>query len=160
MISIIFAMGKNNAIGLNNKMPWQLPADLAYFKEVTAGRHVIMGRKTYESIGKALPNRTNIVITGNKNFSADGCTSVNSIEKARKLVNGSEAFIIGGAEVYAAFLPIADKLYITVIDSDFEADTFFPEIDYAQWKLLSVRQGVKDEKNPYNYKFFVYERNL
>ena len=158
MISIIFAMGKNNAIGYNNKMPWHLPADLAYFKKVTMGQPVIMGRKTFESIGKPLPHRTNIVITRDKSFSVDGCITADSIEKAKEQVNGSEAFIIGGAEIYAAFLPIADKLYITEIDSDFEADTFFPKIDYAEWKLVSSQAGVKDEKNPYDYKFLVYEK--
>ena len=158
MISLIFAMGRNNALGCNNKMPWYLPADFAYFKKVTMGQPIIMGRKTFQSIGKPLPGRTNIVITRSADFSHEGCIVVDSIDKAKDLVEDKEAFIIGGAEIYMAFLPMADKLFITEIDNDFEADTFFPEIDYSKWMLASSEPGVKDEKNPYDYKFLVYER--
>lgn len=158
MISLIFAIGRNNALGCKNRMPWYLPADFAYFKRTTMGKPVIMGRKTFESIGKPLSGRMNIVITRSTSFSHEGCIVVDSIEKARDLVKDKEAFIIGGAEIYSAFLPMADKLYITEIDSDFEADTFFPKIDYSKWKLVSSEPGVKDEKNPFDYKFLVYER--
>lgn len=158
MISMIWAMGKNNALGCKNRMPWYLPADFVYFKRVTMGQPVIMGRKTFESLGKPLPGRTNIIITRNKDYSPEGCIVVDSVEKARELTENKNAFIIGGAEIYKAFLPIADKLYITEIDHDFEADTFFPEIDYSQWKLVSSKPGVKDEKNLYEYKFLVFER--
>ncbi|PYG86951.1 dihydrofolate reductase [Ruminiclostridium sufflavum DSM 19573] len=158
MISIIFAMGKDNAIGYKNKMPWHLPADLAYFKRATMGQPVIMGRKTFESIGRPLPGRTNIVITGNKEFFRDGCIIADSVEKAAETVKSTDCFVIGGAEIYRAFLPIAGKLYITEINQAFEADTFFPELDYSQWKLVSREPGVKDEKNPYDYAFLVYER--
>ena len=157
MISMIFAMGRDNALGYKNKMPWHLPADLAYFKRVTIGQPVIMGRKTFDSLGRPLPGRENIVVTRNKDFSHDGCIVVNSIEKAKELVKDKEAFIIGGAEIYKAFLPIADRMYITEIDNEFEADTFFPIIDYSKWNLISSKTGVKDEKNPYDYKFLVYE---
>ncbi len=158
MISLIFAMGKDNALGYKNKMPWHLPADLAYFKKVTMGQPVIMGRKTFESLGRLLQGRTNIVITRNKEFSHEGCIIVDSIERAKELTNDKVCFVIGGAEIYAAFLPIADKMYITYIDNEFEADTFFPEIDFSKWKLVSSEPGVKDEKNPYDYKYLVYEK--
>jgi len=157
MISLIFAMGKNNALGYNNKMPWHLPADFAYFKNVTMGKPVIMGRKTFESIGKPLSGRINIVISRSKSFSHEGCLVVESVDKAIEQAKDKDSFIIGGADIYKAFLPIADRLYITEIDADFEADTFFPNIDYSKWKLISNEHGVKDEKNPYNYKFLVYE---
>ncbi len=158
MISIIWAMGKNNALGCKNRMPWYLPADFAYFKKVTLGKPVIMGRKTYESIGKPLPGRKNIIITRDMDFRPEGCIAVNSIDGAKAYAAEGEAFIIGGAEIYRAFLPLAHKLYITEIDQAFEADTYFPEINYSQWKLVSSRQGPRDEKNPYDYKFLVYER--
>lgn len=158
MISMIWAMGRDNALGCRNRMPWYLPADFAYFKKVTMGKPVIMGRKTFESIGKPLPGRTNVIITRDLSFKADGCIVADSMDKAREYTNGKDVFIIGGAEIYKAFLPLADKLYITEIDKAFEADAFFPEIDYSQWLLISSEPGVKDEKNPFDYKFMVYER--
>ncbi len=158
MISMIWAMGRNNALGCKNRMPWYLPADFAYFKRVTMGQPVIMGRKTFESLGKPLPGRTNIIITRNKDYSPEGCIVVDSVEGAKELTENKNAFIIGGAEIYKAFLPIADKLYITEIDHDFEADTFFPEIDYSKWKLVSSEPGVRDDRNLYDYKFLVFER--
>jgi dihydrofolate reductase len=158
MISLIFAMGKDNSIGYKNKLPWHLPADLAYFKKVTMGQPVIMGRKTFESIGRPLPGRTNIVITRNRDFLHEGCIIVDSVEKAKELTKNKECFIIGGAEIYDAFMPIADKMYITEIDSSFEADTFFPPIDYTKWKLISSQSGDKNEDNPFEYKHLVYEK--
>ena len=158
MISLIFAIGRNNALGNKNKMPWYLPADFAYFKKVTMGQPVIMGRKTFESIGKPLPGRINIVITRSTSFSYEGCIVVDSIDKAKELVKDKDSFIIGGLEIYRAFLPMADKMYITEIDNEFEADTFFTEIDYSKWKLVSSETGVKDEKNPFDYKWLVYDR--
>ena len=158
MISMIWAMGKNNALGCRNRMPWYLPADFAHFKKVTLGKPVIMGRKTYESIGKPLPGRKNIIITRDMDFRPEGCIAVNSIDGAKAYAAEGEVFIIGGAEIYRAFLPLAHKLYITEIDQAFEADTYFPEIDYSQWKLVSSRLGPRDEKNPYDYEFLVYER--
>ncbi len=159
MISMIWAMGRDNSLGLKNRMPWHLPADLTYFMKTTLGKPVIMGRKTFESLGKPLRGRENIVITRSLDFNCEGCTIVDSIEKAIEYTRGEEAFIIGGAEIYKAFLPLADKLYITVIDEEFEADTYFPEIDYSQWKLVSTEPGPRDEKNSYNYEWLVYERN-
>ncbi len=158
MISLIFAMGKDNSIGYKNKMPWHLPADLAYFKKVTMGKPVIMGRKTFESLGRPLSGRTNIVITRNKEFSHEGCIIVDSVEKARELIKDKDCFIIGGAEIYSAFMPIADKMYITKIDNEFEADTFFSQIDYSKWRLVTSESGVKNENNPYEYMHLVYEK--
>lgn len=158
MISMIWAMGKDNALGCKNRMPWYLPADFAYFKKVTMGKPVVMGRKTFESIGKPLPGRVNVVITRSPDFKPEGCITVDTIEKAKAYAEDKEAFIIGGAEIYKAFLPIADKLYITEINHTFEADTFFPEIDYSRWKLVSREQGPRDVKNPFDYEFLVYER--
>ncbi len=158
MISMIWAMGKDNALGCRNRMPWYLPADFAYFKKVTLGKPVIMGRKTYESIGKPLPGRKNIIITRDTAFRPEGCITVDSIDGAKAYADEGEVFIIGGAEIYKTFLPLAHKLYITAINHAFEADTYFPEIDYSRWKLVSSEPGPKDEKNPYDYKFLVYER--
>lgn len=158
MISMIWAMGKNNELGCKNRMPWYLPADFAYFKKVTLGKPVIMGRKTFESIGKPLPGRTNIIITRDTAFKPEGCITVNSIDKAKTYSTDGEVFIIGGAEIYAAFLPMADKLYITEIDKEFEVDAYFPELDYSQWQLVSFEPGIRDEKNPLDYKWLVYER--
>lgn len=160
MISLIFAMGNNKAIGYKNQMPWHLPADLAFFKKITMGKPVIMGRKTFESLGRPLPGRTNVVITRNKELTHDGCVIVDSIDSAKEFAKYQDCFIIGGAEIYAAFLQIADRMYITEINDDFEADTFFPEIDYSKWKLVSSQQGIKDEKNPYDYKHLVYEKKV
>ncbi|AEY65246.1 dihydrofolate reductase [Clostridium sp. BNL1100] len=158
MISMIWAMGQNNALGCKNRMPWYIPADFSYFKKITMGKTVIMGRKTFESLGKPLPGRKNIVITRETGYSPEGCTTVNSIQKAMDYTGEEEVFIIGGAEIYKEFLPIADRLYLTLIEKEFEADTFFPEIDYSQWKQVSCENGIKDEKNPYKYKWLIYER--
>lgn len=158
MISMIWAMGRNNALGCKNRMPWHIPADFAYFKRITMGKTVIMGRKTFDSLGKPLPGRKNIVITRATDYSPEGCTTVHSIKKAMEYIGEEEAFIIGGAEIYKEFLPIADRLYLTLIEKEFEADAFFPEIDYSQWKQISGEIGTKDEKNPYEYKWLVYER--
>lgn len=158
MISIIFAMDRNRLIGKNNSLPWHLPGDLAYFKKVTLGHAVIMGRKTYESIGRPLPGRRNVIVTRNQDYTADGCTICRSIGEALDLCSDEEAFVIGGADIYSKFLPYADRLYITLIDQEFEGDTYFPEIDYSVWKLVSRTMGEKNEKNPYTYSFLVYEK--
>jgi len=160
MISLIWAMDRNRTIGKDNKLPWRLPADLAYFKRLTLGHKIIMGRKTYESIGKPLPGRENVIITKNKDFLSEGCTLCNSIEEALRLADEEEAFVIGGAEIYSKFFTYADKLYITQIEENFSGDTFFQEIDFNEWTLISKTKGEKDEKNPYEYYFLVYERNM
>ena len=158
MISIIVAIDKNRVIGKDNKMPWRLPADLAYFKKMTLGHTVVMGRKTFESIGKPLPDRENWIITRDKNYCVEGCRMFNSPEEVVKSGIEEELFIIGGSEIYSAFFPLADKLYITFIEDSFEGDTFFAEINPIEWKLISKVKGEKDLKNPYDYYFTVFER--
>lgn len=157
MISLIVATGENNVIGLNNKMPWHLPADLAYFKRVTTGHAIVMGRKTFESIGRPLPKRTNIILTRDKNFQATDCHIIHSVEAALELSKQDQLFIIGGAEIYKQFLPHADKIYLTHIHQNFEGDTFFPKLT-DEWKLVSTEKHDPDEKNQYEYEFRKYER--
>lgn len=159
MISLIFAMDRNRLIGQNNQLPWHLPADLQYFKRVTTGHTVIMGRKTYESIGKPLPGRKNWVISRQQPLQLEGCTTFSSVaELLNALEAQEEAFVIGGAEVYRQFFPFADRLYITQLDEAFTGDTYFPEFSFDEWRLIQSEQGIKDEKNPYDYRFMVWER--
>lgn len=157
MISLIVATGENRVIGLNNKMPWHLPADLKYFKKITTGHAVVMGRKTYLSIGRPLPNRTNVILTRDKHFKVEGCQVVYSIEEVLELSKQENLFIIGGAEIYEQFLPYADKLYLTYIRKSFDGDTFFPELD-DQWQLTSTEKHMPDEKNQYEYEFRIFEK--
>ncbi|MFT4414118.1 dihydrofolate reductase [Fredinandcohnia humi] len=161
MISLLFAMDKNHLIGKDGDLPWRLPADLAYFKRVTMGHPVIMGRKTYVSIGRPLPGRENIIVTRDLNYEADGCKVIHSIEEIVKLNNerNEELFVIGGAEIFKEILPFTDRLYITEIEEEFEGDVFFPIFNKSEWKLISKEKGVRDTKNPYDYTFLVYERN-
>jgi dihydrofolate reductase len=159
-ISFIVAMDIQQAIGLGNDLPWRLPADLAYFKRTTLNHTVLMGRKTYESIGKPLPNRNNVIITKNGEYTAEGCIVVHSVEEAAAQFKDEEVFVIGGAEIFRLFMPIVDRLYITLIEFEFEADTFFPDFDIEEWSLVSSEDGVTDDKNPYTYTFLVYEKTL
>lgn len=159
MLSIIVAAARNNAIGKNNQLLWHMPADLKFFKETTVGHPVVMGRKTFDSVGKPLPKRRNIVITRNPDFSAEGVEVCLSLEDALGLLdNKEENFIVGGSEIYKMSLPYCDRIYFTEIDGDFEADTFFPEIDAEEWHLISKEEHHADERNPYNYRFLTYER--
>jgi dihydrofolate reductase len=157
-ISFIFAMDRNHAIGVNNRLPWRLPADLAFFKRVTMGNPILMGRKTYESIGKPLPGRENVILTQNTSFTAEGCVVVHSVSEALERYQGQELFVIGGVEAFRLFLPYVDKMYITTIEHEFEADTFFTELDLSGWDQASSERGPQDEKNPYEYYFKVYEK--
>ncbi|CAG7856084.1 dihydrofolate reductase [biofilm metagenome] len=154
-ISLIVAMASNRAIGLNNQMPWHLSADLKRFKQITMGRPIIMGRKTYEAIGKPLPGRTNIIVSRNLSYQQAGCVVVDSIDAA--INHGcrldEEVFVIGGATLYAATLPIADNLYITQINQEYEGDTFFPSIDIAAWSVLAQEDIFNDESVNYTYSF-------
>ena len=160
MISFIVAMDQNGAIGKDNQLPWHLPEDLKFFKRVTMGHPIAMGRKTHESIGRVLPGRENIVITRQPNYQSEGCTVYSSIDEfvmnSRKQDN--EFFVIGGAEIFRETFPFADRLYITYIDENFAADTFFPPFNQEDWVLTSVEKGIKNEKNPYDYEFRIYER--
>ena len=159
MITIIAAIGKNNELGKDNDLIWHLPADLKRFKKITSGHHILMGRNTFESIGKPLPNRTSVIITRKENYFIDGCLSANSIEKAIELANHDEAaFIIGGAQIYKQALKsnLVDKLDITIVHHNFEADVFFPKIDLNIWKEINREDFKADEKNKYDYSFVSY----
>lgn len=161
MISLIAAIGKNNELGKGNTLLWHLPADMKHFKQITTLHPVIMGRKTFESIGKPLPNRRNIVITRNVNYKRDDVELAYSLNEALDLFpdQNEEIFIIGGAELYKQTMPIADKLYITHIDAeDKKADAFFPEIIPIVWNEISHTEHEIDEKNPLNYTFSTYEK--
>lgn len=140
-LSIIVAMAQNRAIGRNNQLLWHISADLRRFKAITMGHTIIMGRRTYQSIGRPLPGRRNIVVSRNPSFSAEGCTVAQSLEAALALCPaGDEAFVIGGGQIYAQALPLAHRMYITLVHSDMEADTFFPEYDPAQWRVVAEQE--------------------
>ncbi|MEK5134415.1 type 3 dihydrofolate reductase [Bacillus sp. FSL W8-0645] len=159
MISMIVATGKDRVIGQDNQMPWHLPADLAYFKKVTGGHTIVMGRKTFESIGRALPNRRNIVLTTSSSFEAEGCEVVHSIADILAIGESeTELFIIGGSKLYEEMMPYADRLYITHIHHAFEGDRYFPDYNENEWTVVSREKGHRDEKNPYNYEFAVYDK--
>lgn len=160
-ISCIVAVAKNNVIGKDNGIPWYLPKDLQYFKKMTMGRHILMGRANYESIGKPLPKRTNVIITRDPYYIVSNCLIAHSIEEALGIAydNGEEdAFIIGGGNIYEQTKDLWDTLYITEIDLEVEGDTFFPEIDYDLWNLVSEEAHEPDEKNEHAYTFKVYQR--
>jgi dihydrofolate reductase len=160
-ISLIAVAGRNNEIGTGNRLLCRLPADLKRFKTITSGRTVVMGRKTFESLPKGpLPNRRNIVLSRNENFKTEGVEVYPSLDYALlKLINETEIFIIGGAQVYRQALPVADKLYLTRIHDFFpEADVFFPEIDFHTWRETQRETFPADEKNPYAFTFLEYER--
>lgn len=156
MIKIIVAISKNRVIGDSNRLIWNLPADLKRFKEITTGHPIVMGRKTYESIGRPLPNRRNIIITRDNSFEVEGCEVVNSIEEALLLTN-NDCFIIGGGEIYKQTIHLSEKIYMTQVDEEFEGDTSFPELDKS-WYVSKEEVFQKDEKNPHNYSFIFYER--
>jgi len=158
-LSIIAAIGKNNELGKDNQLLWNLPEDMRHFRETTRGHTVIMGRKTFESIGRPLPNRKNIVVTRDRAYTAEGIEVAHSLEEALALVanDSSEVFVIGGATLYTEALPQADKLYITHVDGAFEADTFFPVID-ASWKKTSETTIAKDAVHAYTMHFVTYEK--
>lgn len=154
LISLIVAMANNRVIGKDKQMPWHLPADLAHFKAVTLGKPIIMGRKTYESIGRPLPGRRNIVISRNRDYKAEGCDTVTSLEEAIGLVNDvEELMIIGGGHLYSQTLSQADRLYLTFIDLDVDGDTQFPKFEQLTLTEVKREKHHKDEKNPYDYQF-------
>jgi len=156
MIKIIVAISKNRVIGNDNKLIWKLPADLKRFKELTTDNPIVMGRKTYESIGRPLPNRRNIIITRQPDYQVDDCEIVSSLEEAL-LITGSDCFIIGGGEIYKQSLHLTDQIYMTVVDEEFEGDTTFPELTNS-WYVSKEEKFLADEKNPHNYSFIEYER--
>lgn len=164
-LAMIVAQAQNRVIGRDNKLPWYLPGDLKYFKQATMGKPIIMGRKTYESIGKPLPGRLNIVISRDPTFSADGAKVVSSLSGAIELAESQamidgvdEAMIIGGAQIYALALPEVDRLYVTQVHADIEGDAYFPAFDSAEWTELGRDDFLAEGPNPYDYSFIVYQR--
>ncbi|UKB84651.1 dihydrofolate reductase [Chryseobacterium sp. MEBOG06] len=160
MTTIVVAMGEKNEIGFENQLLWHLPTDLKHFKDITSGHPVIMGRKTYESIGKALPNRTNIVVSRKKNWFEEGILIVGSIKEAMKFAKkiDEEVFIIGGGNIYEQTMDIADRLEVTLVKADLKADTFFPKINEKIWKKTNEVCHEKDEKNAYDFCFQTFEK--
>jgi len=159
IISMIVAMGRNREIGKDNAMLWHLPADFKHFKSVTMGKPILMGRKTFESIGRPLPGRENIVVTRNKEFSASGITIVHSVDAALEAAKQyDEVMVIGGDSFYQQMLPVSKRLYITEVHDAFEADAFFPEINLAQWRELERVEHEADERHAHAYSFVSYER--
>ncbi len=160
IISLIAAMANNRVIGKNNDMPWHLPADLAHFKRVTMGKPVVMGRKTFESIGRPLPGRKNIIISRNPDYRVDGCEHATSLEEAIDMLkNEEEIMIIGGGNLYTQALQNANRLYLTFIDLDVDGDTLFPAFEHLRLIETGREKHSKDEKNPYDYTFVDYQVN-
>ncbi len=161
IISHIVAVSENNVIGKDNKLPWNMPADMAYFNRVTKGHYIIMGRKNYESEGKALMDRINIVITGNREFKINDGIIVHSLNEAIEIPRKNkekEVFIVGGGNIYKQSIDIADRIYLTRIHAVIEGDVFYPELNKPQWKSLSEISCKKDNMNPFDYTFCIYER--
>ena len=157
-VSIIVAIGENNAIGKDNQLLWHLPADLRHFKNKTSGHTIIMGRKTFDSVGKPLPNRRNIVVT-RQDIKIEGCEVVKSIDDALDLCRDEEeVFIGGGAEIYKLAMPKTDRIYLTIVHQEFDADTFFPKIDFSEWLETSHEDHEADQKNKIPYSFLTLEK--
>ncbi len=157
MIILIAAVAENNALGKNNDLLWHLPKDFKRFKEITSGHYIIMGRKTFESFPKPLPNRTHVVISRQENYKPEGCIVVRNIEKAFEICPKSEdVFVIGGGEIYNQTIAIADRLDITKVHSNFDAEVYFPEIDMSIWQLENQEHHLKDEKHQFDFTFQSY----
>lgn len=164
-LAVIVAAAENGVIGRNNALPWHLPEDLRYFKRVTLGKPIVMGRKTFESIGRPLPGRTNIVISRQPGYAPDGVHVVSGLDDALELaeeialIDGvTELMVIGGAEIYRAAIPRAQRLYLTEVHAEVEGDALLPEVDWSQWRELSRESWPASEANPYSYSFVVFER--
>lgn len=161
ILTLIAAAGSNNEIGKDNQIIWHLPNDFRRFKAITTGHHIIMGRKTFESFPKPLPNRTHVIITRQKHYKApDGCIVVGSLEQAMMACNGEkEVFIIGGGEIYAEAMPLADRIELTKVFGAFDADTFFPKIDFKEWNEIERTANEEDDTHCYKYHFITYVRS-
>ncbi len=158
-ISLVVAMARNRVIGRDNAIPWRLPSELRHFKSLTMGHHIVMGRRTYESIGRLLPGRTTVIVTRDRQYRAAGAKIAYSFADAiAQCEADDEIFVIGGAELFKAALPIADRIHLTVIDAEIPGDTLMPEFDFADWKQTSTRRYAADEKNPYDYTLTVFDR--
>lgn len=151
-------MAHNRVIGRDNAIPWRLPAEMKWFKSATMGKPILMGRRTYESIGRPLPGRHNIVLTGSRDYTAEGCTVVHSIEEAITVAGDQELMVIGGAYLYAQMLPRADCLYLTYISAEIEGDTYFPDFSQADWVVTREKFFPAGEKNPYDYRIVIMKR--
>ena len=156
-LTLIVATERHNGIGINNALPWRLPEDLAFFKRTTTGHPIVMGRKTFESIGRLLPNRRNIVITRNPDWQHEGADTAGSLQQAADLAGDGEVFVIGGAQIYADALSLASRLIVTEIDADFACDAFFPAIDPAVWNEVS-REPHHAASQGFDYAFVIYDR--
>jgi dihydrofolate reductase len=158
-LSIIAAISANQVIGNHRALPWNLPADRKRFKKLTMGHHVLMGRKTFESIGFVLPGRTSVVITHQPDYDPEGVLVAHSLEEGFQLVeNEDELYIAGGEEIYRQMLPLADRLYLTYVHGDFEGDTRFPDLDESAWEIISREDRASDPDNAYSFSFVVYDR--
>ena len=159
LLSAVVAAAENNAIGKDNQLLWHLPNDLRFFKRTTTGHTVVMGRKTYESVGKPLPNRRNIIITRQAGYKVAGTEVVHSLSEAlERCADEEEVFIVGGAEIYRQALPLLDRIYLTRVHAQPEGDSFFPELDDEAWKLVAEERHSADERHAYSYAFRIYER--
>ena len=162
MLSIIVAIANNNVIGKDNKLIWHFPADLKRFKNITTGHTIIMGRKTFESLGRVLPNRKHVILCNDMELNIDNENVIvlEDISLLKEYIDSEEEnFVIGGATIYKLLLPFAQKMYITKIDEDFVGDVYFPKINEEEWKIIQEEEGIKNEANPYNYKYITYLRN-
>ncbi len=158
-LSMIVAMAKNRVIGANGKIPWHLPNELQLFKRVTMGHPIVMGRKTHESIGRLLPGRTTVIVTRQRDYAVPGAVVVHSLEEAlARCVGDPEIFVIGGGELYRAAMPLADRIYLTVVDAEPAGDTRMPALEAAQWRLVSTEQFRSDEHHAHDYRFEVHDR--
>jgi dihydrofolate reductase len=157
-VYLIAAMDRRRVIGNLGQLPWDLPSDMVHFMKLTMGKTLVMGRKTYQSIGKALPGRENLVLSRDPQFRAPGCTAYNSLEKLLDQHGNEELFVIGGSEIYSLFLPLATRLYITLIHHEFKGDCFFPQIPEQDWTLVKEQEGRVDQENHYEHRFLVYEK--
>lgn len=159
MLSFIVAMDRNRLIGNNNQLPWHLPADLSHFKQTTMGKPIVMGRKTWESIGRPLPGRLNIVLTRTPGLEIDGVEVVHSLQQAQSLLEPSaELMVIGGSTIYQMLLDKVERIYLTQVDAEFEGDCWFPEIDMGQWQEIEMSVHPADEKNRYDCRFITLQR--
>lgn len=161
MLSIIVAVAKNNVIGKDNKLIWHLPEDLKRFKKLTIGHTIIMGRKTFESLGRVLPNRKHIVLCNDAELDIEdeNVEVINDVSLLDKYINSEEEnFIIGGATIYKLLMPYANKMYITQINEEFEGDVYFPQIDEKEWNIVETEKGLKNEQNPFEYEYVTYVR--
>lgn len=159
MINIITAISRNRVIGNKGSLPWKLPEDMRHFVRTTTGCSVVMGRKTFDSIGKPLKDRTNIILTRDNNYKKEGCLIFHDIESIIEKFDKENLMVIGGEEIYRQFLPYADRIYLTFIDKNFDGDTFFPDYQDGSWIKESEEKGIKNKDNPYDYYFQIYSKN-